>query len=452
MKVFVAGATGVLGRRAVACLAAAGHDVTAVARTPAKAAAVRALGARPVEVSLFDPEALKAAVAGHDAIVNLATHIPPVAQAARPAAWQENDRIRTEGSRNLVDAALAAGARVYVQESIAFLYGDHGGAWVDAATTPIVESPFSEAVRVAEANTARFADDGGRGVVLRFGMFWAADAAHTESLLAAARRGILLDGVAPDGYSPTIDVDDAAAAVVAALEAPSGTYDVVAEPRPRREVTRALASAVGRRLRRPPVAGAARRVAPQLTWSQRVSNRRFREATGWEPGSPTDADVVTKVAREAGLEPALRAPARLWLWVLALTTGFLGVYAQFFPRGFYDDFPNGRGWVAADGPYNEHLVRDFGSMNLALAFVALAALAVASVAVARVAAGAYIVFAVPHALYHFRHLEHYDTGDQVGNVVSLLAGIAVACAVVAATRARRAHQAPAERRLVPSEP
>ena len=110
MRVFVAGATGVIGRRAVSALVAAGHDVTAVVRTPAKAELVRSLGATPVEVSIFDPAALRGAVAGHDAVCNLATHIPPLTRAAEPRSWDENNRIRTDGSRNLVDAALAAGA------------------------------------------------------------------------------------------------------------------------------------------------------------------------------------------------------------------------------------------------------------------------------------------------------------------------------------------------------
>ena len=133
MRIFVAGATGVIGSRAVAQLRRAGHDVTGIARTPEKAAQLRRAGATPVSVSLFDPDALRAAVAGHDAVVNLATKIPSLAQAARDSAWAENTRIRTEGSRNLVDAAIAAGAAVFVQESIAFMYGEHGDAWIDAS-------------------------------------------------------------------------------------------------------------------------------------------------------------------------------------------------------------------------------------------------------------------------------------------------------------------------------
>ena len=130
-KIFVAGATGVLGRRAVKQLVEAGHDVTGVARTPEKAELVRSLGATPVTVDLFDAGAVKEAVAGHDVVMNLATHIPPLSKAPLPGAWNENNRIRSEASRNLVDAALAAGAARYIQEAIAFMYPDSGDAWID---------------------------------------------------------------------------------------------------------------------------------------------------------------------------------------------------------------------------------------------------------------------------------------------------------------------------------
>ena len=91
-RVFVAGATGVLGRRAVRRLVAAGHQDTGVARTDAKAAELRAAGAAAVRVDLFDPAALRAAVSGHDVVVNLATHIPPMRAAAKPSAWDDNTR------------------------------------------------------------------------------------------------------------------------------------------------------------------------------------------------------------------------------------------------------------------------------------------------------------------------------------------------------------------------
>ena len=125
-KVFVSGATGVLGRRVVAELVVAGFDVTGVARRPANHADLAALGVRPVDLDLFDRAAVHAAVAGHEVVCNLATAIPVGDCANNPSAWEANDRIRRDGSRNLVDATLAAGASRYLQESIAFVYADGG--------------------------------------------------------------------------------------------------------------------------------------------------------------------------------------------------------------------------------------------------------------------------------------------------------------------------------------
>src|SRR5918998_2734464 len=107
MKLFVAGATGVLGWRSVKRLVEAGHDVTGIARSDEKAALLERLGAAPARVDLFDAGAVKGAVDGSEAVLNLATHIPPTSKYALPGVWKENDRIRTEGARNLVDAALA---------------------------------------------------------------------------------------------------------------------------------------------------------------------------------------------------------------------------------------------------------------------------------------------------------------------------------------------------------
>ena len=96
MRVFVAGATGVLGRRAVRELVRTGHGVTGVARSDAKAALLRELGATPAMIDPFDAAALDEAVRGHEVVMNLATHIPAPTKAAFPSAWKENDRIRSE--------------------------------------------------------------------------------------------------------------------------------------------------------------------------------------------------------------------------------------------------------------------------------------------------------------------------------------------------------------------
>lgn len=432
MRVFVAGATGVLGRRAVPRLVAAGHDVTAVSRSPENDAVLESFGARPVRVDLFDAEALRAAVAGNDAVVNIATKIPPVAQMARSGAWDENERIRRVASGHLVDAALAAGATVFVQESLAFMYGDHGAQWIDASSTALGSFDFSGAIAAAEANVARFVAEGGRGVVLRFGRFYAPESDQTEALVGAARRGLTFDLGEADTYSPMIDADDAAAAVVAALDAPTGTYDIVdSEPLTRSEHRAALAAAVGRRrLWRVP-ARFAPKPASYLTASQRVSSDAFRAATGWRPLSPSVREGYRKTVRALRLEPALPGRSRLMLWVLAVTAFALGVQAEFTPRAFYSDFPFGRGWVAMDGRYNEHLIRDFGALNLAMFVLTAGAIFVGSRALSRVAAVSWIVYSVPHLVYHLRHLTMAMPGvDKVGTVASLSVPILAAIIVL----------------------
>ena len=438
MRVFVAGATGVLGLRAVARLVAAGHQVTGVARSPEKDAVLEALGARPVRVDLFDANAVRTAVAGHDAVVNVATKIPPVAQMARMSAWDENERIRREASANLVDGAIAAGATVFVQESLAFLYGDHGDGWIDAASTPSESSVFSGAVEAAEENVARFSAQGGRGVVLRFGRFYAPDSDQAAATMQAARHGLVFDVGGSDTYTPMIDADDAASAVVAALDAPAGTYDVVDdEPFTRAEQAAALAASVGRRrLWRAPKWAFPQR-ASYLAASQRVSNRAFRDATDWRPSSPNLRLGYRKLVQAMRIEPALPGRVRLMLWLLAVTALGVGVQAAFFPRAFYDDFPDGRGWVALDGRYNEHLIRDVGALNLALLVLTIGALVVGSRAITRITAISWLVYSVPHLVYHLRHLSMPMPGaDKVGIAVSLSIPV-VAAIVMLFDRARR---------------
>jgi nucleoside-diphosphate-sugar epimerase len=441
MRVFVAGATGVAGRRAVLRLVAAGHEVTGVSRSAEKDALLEAAGARPVRVNLFDPTALQSAVVGHDAVVNLATKIPPLAQMGRMTAWAENERIRREASTNLVDAAIAAGASVFVQESLAFIYGDHGADWIDASTTPLAETAFSGALEAAETNVERFRAQGARGIVLRFGRFYAADSDQAAAIVRGARRGLLLDLGASDTYAPVIDADDVASAVVAALDAPAGTYDVVDdEPLTRAEQSRALAAAIGRRRLWSPPRWATPQRASYLAASQRVSNEQFRSATGWRPASRSVRIGFPKLVRELHVEPALRGWSRLMLWILAFSSLSIGVQAEFSPRYFYDQFPFGRGWVAMDGPYNEHLIRDFGALNLALFALTVGAIFVGTRTIARVAAATWIVYSVPHLVYHLRHLSMPMPGaEKVVLVVSLAAPIVAAIVVFF----DRPHPAPA---------
>ena len=444
-KVFVAGATGVLGKRAVAQLVAAGHDVTGVARTPEKAELLRRLGARPVSVDIFDAAAVAEAVAGHDVVCNLATHIPPMAKAALPGAWSDNDRIRSEASRNLVDAALAAGASRYVQESISFICADGGDEWIDE-DAPVEVVPYVRSVLEAEAQARRFTEAGGIGVVLRFAVFYGPDSHTTQTQLWMARLGIAPVLGAADGWQSSIETEDAASAVVAALRAPAGTYNVADdEPVTKRDWADVLAAALGSpravMTPRPALRVAGWRVN-LLSRSHRISNRRFREATGWAPATPSVRQGLPALVAEVGRDvDEVGFLSRVLLALVGVSSLTLGVWASASPESFYDSFPFGRGWVSADGPYNEHLVRDFGGLNLGLALVLGAAAVTGRRLVAGLASVAALLFGAPHLVYHLRHLDAYDGFDKVANVVSLSLAV-VAPALVLALLARRPRQAP----------
>jgi len=301
MRVFVTGGTGAIGRPAVTALIAAGHDVSALARSPDRAAWLEDQGARAVAVSLFDREGLELAFAGHDAVVNLATAMPPTTQFVRPSAWAETQRIRTEGSAAVVDAALDAGVDRVVQESVAMVYPDRGAAWIDEDVPPD-RYPLAEGNLAAEASARRFTAAGGQGVVLRLGWFHGPGAAHSEQLLALARRRVATMIGPPDGFVSSIHVADGGTAVVAALEVPAGAWNVVDdEPLTKRAFADALGAAVGTTpwLRLP---GRAALLlghrSTSLTRSLRVSNRRFRTATGWSPRYPSAREGLEATARD----------------------------------------------------------------------------------------------------------------------------------------------------------
>jgi UDP-glucose 4-epimerase len=278
--IVITGATGVVGRRAVRELLAAGHRVAGVTRSARGSRLLEELGARPIEADVFDQDALTTAFAGADAVVNLLTHIPAADQMATPGAWDENDRLRREASAAIARAAQAAGARRLLQESLAFLYADGGDAWLDEEA-PVAGASRTATALSAEANAAELF--GGDSVILRFGLFIGPDSGLTVANVEDARAGISPSVGPRDAYRPTVWLDDAAAAVAAALGAPAGIYNVAdADPPTRGEIDAALAAAVERDALRPPV----EEVSPELealARSQRVSSARLSEATGWAP-------------------------------------------------------------------------------------------------------------------------------------------------------------------------
>jgi hypothetical protein len=122
---------------------------------------------------------------------------------------------------------------------------------------------------------------------------------------------------------------------------------------------------------------------------------------------------------------------RLGLGLLAAAAANVGVWALAAPRSFYDDFPGGgRSWVSAVGPYNEHLVRDVGELNLALALLLAAAAVLLGRRLVIVALAVYLVNAVPHFIFHVSHMDELSTGDQVAQTVSLALAVLLPLALL----------------------
>ncbi len=288
MRILVFGATGVVGRRAVPLMAAAGHDVTAVGRNPVRRAALVRAGAEVVDVDLFDRDAVGRAVKGQDVVVNLATHMPSSTfRMMLPGAFRENDRIRKEGSAIVARAAAEAGVQRLIQESFAPVYADGGDRWLDESA-PQRPVRYNRTVLDAERSAREFGSPGGEWVVLRFAWFYGPDSFLPE-MVKIARKGWAPVPGGPDAYWSSISHDDAASAVVSALGIPSGAYNVCDDqPLTRRELFDALSDAFGfgRVKTMPswatPLMGS---LGDLMARSERMSNRKLR-GTGWAPRYP----------------------------------------------------------------------------------------------------------------------------------------------------------------------
>ena len=291
LKILVTGSTGVVGRRLVPTLLINGHCVVAIARGPEQREKLERTGATAVEADLFDTDRLRRAVAGCDAIVNLATHMPASStEMLRPSAWKENDRVRRLGSANLVDAALAGGVRRFVQESFAPVYPDCGDKWIDE-DVPLRPVRYNHTILDAEESAARFTKAGGTGVVLRFASFYGPDSRFLAEGVQQIKAGRSFLPGPPNAYVSSVSHDDAAAAAAAALAVPAGVYNVVEdEPATRREYFDSLAQAVGVPPPKPfPwwmkwLLGS---LAEMLSRSERISNLRLKSVSSWTPKYPS---------------------------------------------------------------------------------------------------------------------------------------------------------------------
>jgi nucleoside-diphosphate-sugar epimerase len=214
MRLLITGGTGVLGRALRPAAEAAGHELAMPERE---------------ELDLFDPAAVADAVRGVDGVVHLATRIRTLELVSEPDAWRENDRLREDASGILVDAAIAAGATVYVQPTVTFVYPQDGQASEDTPVGDVL--PILRSALAAEQQAERFARAGGRGVVLRFGLLDGPGTGYDEPM---------------GDFGATLHISDAGRALLEALSLPSGIYNVCRD-------------------------------------GERVSNKLFAEAAGWHP-------------------------------------------------------------------------------------------------------------------------------------------------------------------------
>jgi nucleoside-diphosphate-sugar epimerase len=182
------------------------------------------------ELDLFDPAAVAGRLRGVDAVLHLATRIQPLEKMGQPQAWRQNDRLRAEASAILVDAALAADVKAYIQPTVTFVYPDGQPATEETNIRDDVPVILRSAL-AAEEQAARFAAAGRHGVALRLGLLDGPGTGHDQPNPA---------------LGASLRTEDAGRALLAALAVPSGIYNVCRD-------------------------------------GERVSNRRFAEATGWRP-------------------------------------------------------------------------------------------------------------------------------------------------------------------------
>ena len=276
------GATGVLGRAALAPLLAAGHEVTGLARDDARAAAVGALGIDPVVADLYSAESLEAAFRGHDAVINLATRVPVGGKLIRQSSWQENGQVRVLGSKAVAAAAKAAGAGILVQEGVALVYADGGDAELDERA-PLDPTGPPRTSLLAQQNAEGFAGEGRTAVCLRTAHMHGDDPITRWILKGASGRGPSYFG-RKDGWITPIHPSDAGTAIAAALTAPTGVYNVGATPVRKQDFGAVIASAAGaKKARTLPFKIGFLKI---LARSQRVVSTKLTEATGWKPEHP----------------------------------------------------------------------------------------------------------------------------------------------------------------------
>ena len=217
MKIFLAGATGAIGRRLTPLLVAAGHHVTGMTRNPASADALEKAGISTALVDVFDADALKTAMvdAAPEVVMHQLTDLPRVLENENQlaAAYPRNARIRLHGTRNLIAAAQAAAARRFIVQSVAFGYAPGREPHSEDDPLDVKGGPRAVTIGAAADMERQVLTSGMPGIVLRYGFFYGPGTWHE----GPTRR-------------PAVHIDVAAhAAVLAVTRGHTGTYNIVEE-------------------------------------------------------------------------------------------------------------------------------------------------------------------------------------------------------------------------------
>ena len=296
MKVLIAGATGAIGIPLARTLRAGGHEILGITRSPAGPAKLRAAGVQPIVADAMDRSALLTAVNGVSADVVVHELTALTKAPARHSDMTQTNRLRTEGTKNLLDVARAVGARKFVTQSIVFGYGytDHGdkilteddpfGRPDSGSANPHVAAMLANEKLVDEAA-------GITGISLRYGLFYGADVQNYATMLRKRKVPVPTKRHNPLSW---IHIDDAAAATAAAVEGGNaGAYNIVDDkPASWSEMFTAMAADFDAPAPRALPAGLIRLAAPYvativLDTTMRVSNAKAKSELGWKPEYPT---------------------------------------------------------------------------------------------------------------------------------------------------------------------
>lgn len=310
MKIFIAGATGVLGRAMIRQFVERGHTVLGLARGSEGEQVIQRLGGESRRADIFDADALALAAAGADVVIHAATSIP-LKTRTKPSDWVMNDRLRRDGTRALTSCAAKVGARLYLQQSIVWLARPRDGSFFDEDS-----KPRPDAITQSALDGEKIAFEAGERSpfnvsVLRCGYFYGAESAHTRMFgegLIKRKIPIIGRGRA---VLANIHTDDAAGAFVSASEGNrSGLWHVVEDESVAvGEFLSGFAEKLGApEPRRVPV-WLARMIAGSnavsfFTSSTNTSNARFRQEFGWRPLYPSykeGLDQIVSAWKESSL-------------------------------------------------------------------------------------------------------------------------------------------------------